>query len=66
MALKSILIFLYMYLYGEKQMKKYFYVFITLYSCLFAGGGSEMGGGAEAAGDRDTKTAAGDGGTVSP
>lgn len=47
-------------------MKKYFYVFITLYSCLFAGGGSEMGGGAEAAGDRDTKTAAGDGGTVSP
>lgn len=25
-----------------------------------------MGGGTEAAGDRDTKTAAGDGGTVSP
>ncbi len=37
-----------------------------LCSCLPAGGGSEVGGGAEAAGDRDTETAAGDGGTVSP
>ncbi len=37
-----------------------------LCSCLPAGGGSEVGGGAEAAGDRDTETAAGDGGTGSP
>lgn len=37
-----------------------------LCSCLPVGGGSEVGGGAEAAGDRDTETAAGDGGPVSP